>query len=61
MFFMPTNATEIENIIQNLKPKHSSGPDMISNKLLKIISESISLSFACVINKCIVDGFFPIQ
>ena len=37
----PTDASEIRNIVRNLLNKNSSGPDNISNTILKKLTEQI--------------------
>ena len=41
MFFEPVTMQEVLNIIQSLKPKHSSGYDDISNRLIKELHPEI--------------------
>ena len=45
-----TNEVEVDRIIQNMKPKKSSGHDGISNNLLKLITPSIRLPLSKLIN-----------
>jgi len=55
----PTTTSEIENIIETLKPKNSYGHDEISNKLLKITAPFISSPLNYIYNKVITKGIFP--
>jgi hypothetical protein len=50
---------EIINAINNLKSKNSSGYDGISNKLLKLSSQSISRLLSYIINKSLIKGVYP--
>ena len=43
IFLAPTNKNEIENLINNLPNKNSSGFDLINNKLLKLIKTEIAI------------------
>jgi hypothetical protein len=49
----------ILKIIENLKPKSSSGIDKISNKLLKTIKYELSEALALIFNQCISQNIFP--
>ena len=51
MFFEPVTLQEVSNIIQSLKPKHSSGYDDISNKLIKKLHPVILKPLPEVINR----------
>ena len=57
--FEPVNKENIKQIINNLKPKSSSGIDSISNKLLKLIKDHISEPIALIINQSFQTGKFP--
>ena len=59
MFFEPASLQEVSNIIRSLKPKHSSGYDDISNKLLKELHPVILQPLTEVINKSLQEGIFP--
>ena len=59
MFSKPTSRQEIEQLIQKLPCKNSSGHDDISNNLLKKLNTSISLPLEIVFNKSIEEGIFP--
>ena len=59
LFFGPVVPNEIENIINTLEPKKSSGHDGISNKLIKQISKSISLPLTIIFNQSLETGVFP--
>jgi hypothetical protein len=54
-----TSSKETENIIKSLKPKNSSGYDVISTKILKISSSFISFPLPHICNKSISLGIFP--
>ena len=57
--FERVESNTICKIIDNLKPKSSCGIDHISNKLLKLIKNSISIPLAVIINQSIENGIFP--
>ena len=59
LFMNPTNAVEIQKILQNMKPKQSSGHDGVNSWLLKKLSNSISLPISVAINKSIENGVVP--
>ena len=59
MFFTPVTEEEISKIIQELKPKNSSGYDDISNKLLKELRPVIISPFTEIINRSLKEGTFP--
>ena len=49
----------VKNILDQMKPKTSSGDDGISMKLLKQISEPLIPSLTILINQSLVTGIFP--
>ena len=55
----PTDVNEIRNILRNLLNKNSSGPDNISNTILKKLAEQIVKPMTIIINKSISEGVFP--
>jgi hypothetical protein len=55
----PISTKETENIIKSLKPKNSSGYDVISIKLIKISSSFISSPLKHICNKSLSSGIFP--
>ena len=59
MFLNPTNYTKVENVIDKLKNKHSSGHDNISNYLIKKLKNVIVLPLTIIINKSLQEGHFP--
>ena len=59
MFFEPVTMQEVSNIIQSLKPKHSSGYDDISNRLIKELHPVILKPLTEVINRSLQEGTFP--
>jgi len=59
MYMNPTDPDEILCIINNLKPKSSSGPDNISSKLLKLLKHQVNIPISILINKSITSGIFP--
>ena len=56
--FFPTNATEIANVIKELKD-NGAGLNKISNSILKYSINEISPMLTGIINKCIQQGYFP--
>ena len=59
MFLNPTNCYEIRKVIDNLKNKHSSGHDNVSNYLIKKLKDVMITPLCIVINKSLQEGFFP--
>ena len=59
MFFEPASVEEVSRLINNLKPKNSSGYDDISNKLLKMLHLVIIHPFTEIINMSLKEGIFP--
>ena len=55
------NDLEIGNILKNMLPKLSTGPDGISNKILKLFSTQITKPLTIVTNKSFKEGIFPTQ
>ena len=59
MFASPTTPTEINNLINSLSNKHSSGYDNISNHMLKWLRPVISVPLSIIFNQSIKHGVFP--
>ena len=59
MFLNPTNIHEIGKVIENLKNKHSSGHDNVSNYLIKRLKEVMITPLCIIINKSLEEGVFP--
>ena len=57
--FSRISEIDILNICKQLKPKASSGADLISNKLLKIIAPIIITPLHYLINLSLETGFVP--
>ena len=57
--FTYTNSDEVLTLINGLKPKHSSGHDEISSKLLKDIGVVIAPTLSVIINQSLCTGVFP--
>ena len=51
--------TEIDEIIKNLKPKHSTGHDDINSTLLKSLREEITPTLTLIANQMITTSIFP--
>ena len=52
---------EIQKIIQKFKPDKAPGPDGITNRILRILSETAGNKLAHLANTCITLGHFPSQ
>ena len=59
LYLRPTDAKEIESIINKLLNKNSSGWDGVSNKLIKAIKSSILHPLTMLFNKSMSEGVFP--
>ena len=59
MFFQPTTAEEISDIISSLKNSSSAGHDNIPTKLIKICSNELVGVLAHINNESLVEGVFP--
>ena len=59
MYMYPTDPEEIKKIMQKMKPKKSAGHDGISTKLLKSLTDVISIPLAVVLNKSLAEGIVP--
>ena len=57
--FHPIDQTNVAQIIDNLKPKTSTGIDNISSKLLKQTKESITAPLTIIINQMMATDLFP--
>ena len=57
--FHPIAQSDVAQIIDNLKPKTSTGIDNISSKLLKRTTDSITSPLTIIINQMMASGIFP--
>ena len=57
--FYPTNSTSVTKIINELKPRHSIGPDGLSTKLLQNIKEPLIETITITLNQSLNTGIFP--
>jgi hypothetical protein len=57
--FKLTSELELIKIIKSLTPKNSSGPDLLSNRMLKKEMYAFSRLLKPMINDCISNGIFP--
>ena len=57
--FEPITVDTISRIINDLKPKTSTGVDSVSNKLLKFVKNVISEPLSIIINQMLKSGIFP--
>ena len=59
MIFQLIDTVAVENIINELKPKESTGYDNISAKLLKYVKNEVSPALTLIINQSFSTGIFP--
>lgn len=59
IFLSPTNATEIQKIIDQLKNKATPGADNFTGAFIKQISHFITSPLEFIFNKCLSSGYFP--
>ena len=59
MFMTPTTGKEVETIIHGLNNKNSSGFDDVSNRILKGITNGISLPLSVLTNRSMLEDVFP--
>ena len=59
MFLFPVTDAETVKIVHKLKPKTSSGYDMIPNTVIKVLSPSILEHLTVIINQSFKTGTFP--
>ena len=59
LFFTPSTINEIRKLITELHPKRSSGPDNISNILLKELATILSEPLSIIVNQSMQTGIFP--
>ncbi|KAK9739742.1 hypothetical protein QE152_g8779 [Popillia japonica] len=59
LFFTPTTATEVNNIILEMKNTNSVGFDEIPVRLIKFCSMAFARVLVPVINICLQTGVFP--
>ena len=57
--FQSTTCSDILKIVQGMKPKKSSGSDILTNKLLKSIIFEILVPLKHIFNHCIKYSYFP--
>ena len=57
--FEPTNSTTVTKIINELKTRHSTGPDGLSTKLLQYIKEPLTEAITITLNQSLNTGNFP--
>ena len=55
----PTSGKELEELINDMPKKPSSGHDQVSNKLLKDLSNSITFPLTTIFNQSLESGVFP--
>ena len=59
LFFTPSTRNEIQKLITELPPKCSSGPDNVSNVLLKELAPILSEPLSIIVNQSMQTGIFP--
>ena len=59
LFISPTDSTEIQNLISNLKDGKASGPNSIPTVVLKQLNSEISIVLAKLFNLSFSTGVFP--
>ena len=59
LYLEPSDPVEVSNIINALKPKHSTGYDNLSMHFIKQINDEICFPISIIINKSIVEGKVP--
>ena len=59
VFLSPTTKFEVEDVISNLDPLKSIGPNSIPIKLLKILNSYISQYLGNLVNQSFLEGGFP--
>ena len=59
LFFAPSTIDEIRKLITELPSKRSSGPDNISNVLLKELAPILSEPLSIIVNQSMQTGIFP--
>ena len=59
LFFAPGTIDEIQKLITELPSKRSSGPDNISNVLLKELAPILSEPLCIIVNQSMLTGIFP--
>ena len=59
LFLSPTDPNEIDTIINSLKPKKSSGHNLISIHFLKSIKDQIYILISTLFNKSLETGYVP--
>lgn len=57
--FKTTNATEVENIIKNLKNSKAIGSDGLSTHLIKTAAPFIAQNVSNIINTCLTNAIMP--
>ena len=57
--FKPTTPERIQKILDNIKPKKSSGIDGITSELIKFLSKDLSTALSTAINTSIAHSIFP--
>ncbi len=59
IFVEPVQLSDVQKIVQNLKPKSSSGYDEISTIMLKLTISEVAVPITHIINRSLDTGVFP--
>jgi hypothetical protein len=59
IFLIPTDPGEVQKIIEQMKPKNSTGHDKLSALFLKQVGLELSYPLNILINKSLLEGQFP--
>lgn len=59
LFLNPTTPDEVDSIIKSLNNSASSGTDYLNTNMIKEISSEISIPFSDIVNRCLMEGYFP--
>ena len=51
-------ATEVETLIKLLNPNKATGPDEISNRMLKLVAKEVSIPLSILFNRSFREGSF---
>jgi len=51
---------DVRQVIESLKPKKASGPNGITNEIVKLVFKFIQITMTAIYNACLRTGCFPI-
>ena len=58
---MSCTATEVETLIKLLNPNKATGPDEISNRMLKLVAKEVSIPLSILFNRSFREGSFAMN